>query len=133
KSKVNRISRSVNGDMKLKSENDREKFRDSHLLLKSTMTRLQQEGDGDMNRVLEELVKKNDSIVSVYILDSSGKQRSKRLAGKAADTFGLRVLPSAVGSDHSAQDYFTHLNSGFEKSAGEHSPDALCSEKYNFL
>ena len=118
KAKVNRISKSVNGDMKTESEDVREKFRDSHLLLKSTMTRLQQEGDGDMNRILEELVKKNDSVVSVYILDSSGKQRSKRLVGKAADPFGLRVLPSVVGSDHSTQDYFTYLNSGFEKSAG---------------
>ncbi|WP_320176318.1 EAL domain-containing protein [Maridesulfovibrio sp.] len=131
--KISRISKFVKGEKRDKSAQSSENFKNSHILLKSTITSLQQGGDEDMNRILDELVKKNDNVVSVYILDSSGKQRSKRLAGKAADPFGLRVIPSVVGSDHSSQDYFIYLNSGLEKAAGERCPDALCNERYNYL
>ena len=131
--KVSRISLSVRGDRKKENELNSEVFRNSHLLLKSAMTSLQQEEDGEMNRILEELLKKSAQIVSVYILDSSGKQISKRLAGKAADLFGLRILPAAVGSDHSSSCFFVHLNSGLEKAAGPCGPDALCHERYQYL
>ncbi|WP_415714669.1 EAL domain-containing protein [Maridesulfovibrio sp.] len=131
--KVSRISKSVHGEKKKEGELSRELFRNSHLLLKSTMTRLQQEEDGEMNRILDELLKKNANIVSVYVMDSSGKQISKRLAGKGADPFGLRILPSAVGSDHSDKDFFVALNSGFEKVAGLCAPDPLCSDGYNYI
>ncbi len=131
--KVSRISQSVRSDSQKKGEYAREIFRNFHMLLKSTMNRLQQEEDGEMSRIFEDLLKKNANIVSIYVLDSSGKQLSKRLAGRAADIFGLRMVPSAVGSDHSGSDFFTYLSSGFEKIAGSCGPDPLCHHGYNFI
>ncbi|GEM_PF-5130946 len=108
-------------------------FKDMHLLLKSTITKLQQDEDDSINRIFEELLKKNPNIVSVYVLDDSGKQISKRLAGKADDPFGLRIMPSVAGSDHSGCDFFVYLNSGFEKAAGSCNPDPLCHKKYEYI
>ncbi|WP_163352537.1 EAL domain-containing protein [Desulfovibrio sp. JC010] len=131
--KVGRVSNAFRESRKKGVKRSQESFRDIHLLLKSTMTRLQQEEDGEMNRILDELLKKNDNLVSAYILDAAGKQISKRLAGKSADPFGLRILASAVGSDHSDNEIFVYLNSGFEKTSGFTGPDSLCRDPYRYL
>ncbi|WP_415718434.1 EAL domain-containing protein [Maridesulfovibrio sp.] len=131
--RVSRVSAALKDRSKKNIQLLQEVFRDIHLLLKSTMTRLQQEEDGEMNRILEELIKKNSKIVSAYILSASGKQLSKRLSGRAADPLGIKLVNSAVGSDHSDSEIFVYLNSGFEKIAGTHTPDPLCRAGYNYI
>lgn len=131
--KINRVSHALKENNKSSVKLKQEIFREVHLLLKSTVTRLQQEEDGELNRILEELIKKNPKIVSAYILSASGRQLTKRFAGKAADSLGMKLVNSAVGSDHSDSEIFIYLNSGFEKIAGTHGPDPLCRSGYNYL
>ncbi|WP_419780452.1 EAL domain-containing protein [Maridesulfovibrio sp.] len=131
--KINRVSHTLRESNKNSIKLQQEIFREVHLLLKSTMTRLQQEEDGEMNRILEELIKKNLKIISAYILSASGRQLTKRFAGKAGDPLGMKLVNSAVGSDHSDSEIFIYLNSGFEKIAGSHEPDALCRSGYNYI
>lgn len=108
-------------------------FGSFHLLLKSCISKLVQEGRGGTEKVLEELVKNNPTIVSAFTINASGKQESRRYVGRAGDAFGRRVLPSLPGTDHSHQEYFMYLNSGLERIAGKSSGSPFCREEHRYL
>jgi len=131
--KIKRVSDAFRESRKNKTMQSQKTFRNIHLLLKSAMTRMQQEEDSEMNRILEELLKKKENLISGYVLDATGKQISKRFAGRAADPFGLRMITSAVGSDHSDSEIFIYLNSGFEKTAGYIAPNPLSGYGYHYV
>ena len=128
--KLNADFRAVNV---AKFADSRERFARFHLVLKSTISKLQQEDVSGMNDVLKDLVKKERGIVSVFSLDASGKQLSKRFVGKSGDHIGKIVEMSAAGSDHSHEGYFMYLNSGLEKVAGIKEISAYCREDSRYI
>ncbi|WP_320169225.1 EAL domain-containing protein [Maridesulfovibrio sp.] len=110
-----------------------EKFRDFHQVLKGAMTRLQQEDSGGTNWMLDDLARKTPGLVSAFVLNGAGKQISKRVLGQEADFIGRYIEPSSEGSDHSHEDYYMYLNSGFEKVAGCRSISAYSREPVRYL
>ncbi|MBI9110953.1 EAL domain-containing protein [Maridesulfovibrio ferrireducens] len=117
----------------LKFDESREVFAHYHLVLKSTVLKLQQEEFAGVNDVLKELIKKEHGIVSVFVLDASGKQVSQRFVGKSGDVIGKSVEVSLTGRDHSHEDYFIYLNSGLEKVAGRLRRSAFCREDSRYI
>lgn len=108
-------------------------LRNFHLLLKATITKLQQEDSSGMDRTLEELANKTPELVSAFVLNAAGKQISKKIVGRSGDRMGMRIESSTVGSDHSHEDYFMYLNSGLEKSGGIREANPFCREKTRYL
>ncbi|WP_291326762.1 EAL domain-containing protein [Desulfovibrio sp. UCD-KL4C] len=128
--KLNTDYRNINV---VKFDNSRELFAHFHLVLKSVISKLQQEELSGMNDVLKDLVKKERGIVSVFSLDASGKQLSQRFVGKSGDHIGRIVEMSVAGCDHSHEDYFMYLNSGLEKVAGIKEISAFCREDSRYI
>ncbi|SMF07767.1 EAL domain-containing protein [Desulfovibrio gilichinskyi] len=116
-----------------KFDESRERFAHFHLVLKGTVSKLQQEELSGLNNILKELVKKERDIVSVFVLDASGKQVSQRFVGRSGDLIGRTVEMSVTGSDHSHEDYFMYLNSGLEKVAGIKQISAFCREDSRYI
>ncbi len=116
--KLLKLNTDLRGKSVVSFNESRDIFSHFYLVTKSTITKLQQEEASDIDAVLKELVKKEHGIVSVMVLDASGKQLSKRFIGKSGDVVGRMANPSAPGSDHGHEDYFIYLNSGFERVAG---------------
>lgn len=131
--KVSRINSLYKGYNRKRVKVCQETFRNFHLLLKGNMTKMQQEDMEGINWHLEELARKTPGLVSAYVLDSSGKQLSKRVLGQAGDFIGKHIEPSSIGSDHSHEDYFMYLNSGFEKTAGSRGHTYYCRDNVRYL
>ncbi|SDK84829.1 EAL domain, c-di-GMP-specific phosphodiesterase class I (or its enzymatically inactive variant), partial [Maridesulfovibrio ferrireducens] len=131
--KMTKLSADFRGVKVVQFDDSREIFGHFHLALKSTVLKLQQEELAGMNDVLKELIKKEHGIVSVFVLDASGKQISQRLVGKSGDVIGKTVEVSLTGRDHSHEDYFIYLNSGLEKVAGRQRRSAFCREDSRYI
>ncbi|WP_432735544.1 EAL domain-containing protein [Maridesulfovibrio sp. FT414] len=116
--KVARINSLYRGYLSKKKRGAQERFRNFHQVLKAGMTKLQQDDSGSANWFIEDLAKKTPGLVSIFVLNSAGKQVTKRVLGQDADFIGKYIEASAEGSDHSHEDYYMQLNSGFEKAAG---------------
>lgn len=105
-----------------------------HLLLKKTMNKLTLAADAvGTNKILEHMVRKNDEVVTAFVLSASGKQLSSRFVGRSGDFIGKRIESCAVGSDHSLKEYFMYLNSGFDKIAGATESSPFCRGGCRYL
>lgn len=134
KDKLQRLHVLQRDKIKKKYEVEEEFFRRYHLLLKSTMHKLQKDPDVEgINRVLKEVVRKESAIVSVFVLNASGKQISHRYIGKSGDPLGRRLENCAPGTDHRYKEYFMYLNSGFEKIAGGTGATPFCRGNSHYL
>ena len=133
---TDRIARVNSQYRELKSiefKKTQETFSSVHLLLKKTISRLQQEEVSRMTEIIDESTKKTPELIAAFIVNESGKQLSKVIIGQSGDRMGLRVESTAVGSDHSLEEYFMYINSGMDKCSGLIEFSAFCREKHRYV
>lgn len=81
------------------------------------------------------VVKSEDAVVSMFIVDEAGKQITRRWHVPPSGDWvrGVNILGTEIGVDHSLEDYIMYLDMGYEKFVTQPSPSAFVPEKTSII
>ncbi len=106
----------------------RDTFREFHRTVQRGVRKLESQGAATYNESLSKYVGDNSEVVSAFILDEKGRQVSSRVHRKEDGSIS-RLSVSQNGADHSLQDYYVYLESGFEKFVTKPAPSRFIEDK----